>query len=161
MPSLNKKIPIWWIYIGEGKGRGQTSQKIMLSCTPKGPTQAWQCLQAGDFLPKKEAPVSTWFRVSLTFIIYKRMIISNNIHTHFKTKIVNVTLCRPYLDVMPADIWEMARILEIKPPTTPYSAQLCSVGTGQPPKKQYDFSKINGVLVPWMCPLISNKMLYT
>lgn len=67
------------------------------------------------------------------------MIISNNIHTHFKTETVNVILCHPYLDVMPADIWEMARILETKPPTTPYSAQHCSAGTRQPPKKQYDF----------------------
>lgn len=73
--------------------------------------------------------------VSLTFIIYKGMIISNNIHTHFKTEIVNVTLCYPYLDVMPADIWEIAEILEINQPTAPYSAWPCSAETWQAPKK--------------------------
>lgn len=55
------------------------------------PTQAWHHLSTGD--SKREPPVHTWFWVSLTFIIYKRMIISNNIRTHFKTKIVNVTSC--------------------------------------------------------------------
>lgn len=61
-------------------------------------------LQMEEILSEKEAPVKTWAWVSLTFIIYKGMIISNNIHTHFKTEIVNVTSCYPYLDVMPADM---------------------------------------------------------
>jgi len=61
-------------------------------------------MSANGRLSKKEAPVNTQVWVSLTFIIYKRMIISNNSHTHFKTEIVNVTLCYPYLDVMQADI---------------------------------------------------------
>lgn len=127
MPPFNKKkISILLLYVGEVKGRGQTSEMIMLCYVPNGPAQAWHCLQMGDFLSQTEATVNMWVWVPLTFIIYKRMIISNNIHTRFKTEIVNVTLCYPHLDVMPADTGEIARILEIKQSTTPYSPWPCS-----------------------------------